>query len=125
MTTINERINAILQTLYGGNATVMAKSTFIKRTTINSITGPDEASPRFDVLSKIGEISSPRISMEWLIRGTGNMLLDEISASTTVNSNNENTNINDGDTISRLIALLEEKDKQINNLMEIIKKKKL
>ena len=59
----------------------------------------------FDVIAKIGEISSPRISMEWLVRGIGDML-------------------------SRLVGLVEakdkqlaEKDKQINTLLEIIKAK--
>ena len=66
--TINQRIKAVLDTIYGGNVTAMAKGTYIKRTTINSIVGPSETSPGFDVIAKIGEISSPRISMEWLVR---------------------------------------------------------
>lgn len=38
--TINQRIKAVLDTVYGGNVTAMAKGTYIKRTTINSIVGP-------------------------------------------------------------------------------------
>ena len=71
---VNNRIRDILKEVFHGNVTAMAKSTSIARTTINSIVGSDEVTPRFDVLKRIGEISSPRISMEWLIRGTGGMI---------------------------------------------------
>ena len=75
--TINQRINAILDTVYGGNVTAMEKGAYIPRTTINSIVGSSKTSPGFNVIAKIGEISSPRISMEWLVRGVGDMFLDE------------------------------------------------
>lgn len=35
--TINERIKHVLDTLYKGNVTAMAKATYIKRTTLSSI----------------------------------------------------------------------------------------
>jgi len=120
--TINERIKAILDTYYSGNTTAMAKATYIKRTTLNSITGADEVSPRYEVLKNIAELSSPKISMEWLIRGVGDMELRDDDKSIVIrkNSDNRNTSINDGDTINRLLALLEEKDKQINKLIDKI-----
>lgn len=120
--TINERIKAILDTYYKGNTTAMAKATYIKRTTLNSITGADEVSPRYEVLKNIAELSSPKISMEWLIRGVGDMELSEESKPVEIkkNSDNRNTSINDGDTINRLLALLEEKDKQITKLIDKI-----
>lgn len=120
--TINERIKAILDTYYSGNTTAMAKATHIKRTTLNSITGADEVSPRYEVLKNIAELSSPKISMEWLIRGVGDMELRDDDKSIVIrkNSDNRNTSINDGDTINRLLALLEEKDKQINKLIDKI-----
>jgi len=120
--TINERIKAILDTYYNGNTTAMAKATYIKRTTLNSITGADEVSPRYEVLKNIAELSSPKISMEWLIRGVGDMELRDDDKSIVIrkNSDNRNTSINDGDTINRLLALLEEKDKQINKLIDKI-----
>ena len=121
--TINLRIKAILDTVYKGNVTAMAKGTFIKRTTINSIIGPSETTPGYDIIAKIGEVSSPRISMEWLVRGAGDMFLDEKdSIKYQVNT----------DTLSRLLALvetkdkqIEEKDKQINSLLEILKNTKV
>lgn len=132
--TINQRIKAVLDTVYHGNVTAMAKGSFIKRTTINSIVGPSETTPGFDVIAKIGEISSPRISMEWLVRGVGDMFLDEkdtIIYNSGINGdNNANNTVNDSDMFSRLVGLVEakdkqlqEKDKQINTLLEIIKAK--
>ena len=130
--TINERIKHILDTLYKGNTTAMAKATNVKRTTLGSSVGTDGNSPGFDVIMKIAGIPSPRISMEWLIRGVGEMFIDEKDAIkysvNTVNSHNENANINDTDTINRLLSMLEAKDKQmeakesqVNTLLEIIK----
>lgn len=130
--TINERIKHILDTLYKGNTTAMAKATNVKRTTLGSIVGTDGNSPGFDVIMKIAGITSPRISMEWLIRGVGEMFIDEKDAIkysvNTVNSHNENANINDTDTINRLLSMLEAKDKQmeakenqVNTLLEIIR----
>lgn len=60
-------------------------------------------------------------NFEWLKYGDGEMFSNPPRAnSATINSNNENSNINDGDTISRLLSLLEEKDKQIDKLLQII-----
>lgn len=129
--TINLRIKAVLDTVYSGNVTAMAKGTFIKRTTINSIVGPSETTPGFDVIAKIGEISSPRISMEWLIRGVGEMFLyEKDSIKYQINNSLNNGSVNDSDTLNRLLGLveskdkqIEEKDKQINTLLDIIKNK--
>lgn len=133
LATINQRIKAVLDTVYGGNVTAMAKGTYIKRTTINSIVGPSETSPGFDVIAKIGEISSPRISMEWLVRGVGDMFLDEKdSIKYQINSGSNNSPVNDTDTLNRLLALveakdsqIEQKDKQINTLLSIIQNNKV
>ena len=133
--TINQRIKAVLDTIYGGNVTAMAKGTYIKRTTINSIVGPSETSPGFDVIAKIGEISSPRISMEWLVRGVGDMFLDEkdsIKYQINSGSNINNSPVNETDTLNRLHtkveakdSQIEQKDKQINTLLSIIQNNKV
>lgn len=64
----------------------------------------------------------PDLNLEWLITGEGEML--KLPSSTespaTINSHNANSHINDGGTIDRLLALLEEKDRQINQLLQII-----
>lgn len=60
-------------------------------------------------------------SFEWLKYGEGEMFSKgDKSSATAINSHNENTNINDSDTINRLLALLEEKDAQIARLLGII-----
>lgn len=120
---INERIKAVLCEIYKGNVTAMAQATNIKRTTLNSIIGSDGVSPRYEILRNIADISSPRISMEWLIRGTGPMLLSDSREVRSENSNNKNTNINDSETLGKLLSMLEEKDKQINKLLELMKTK--
>lgn len=106
----------------------MAKSTCIKRTTINNIIGAAETSPGFEVLKRLSEIQTPKLSMEWLVRGVGDMILADSEKVVTVNSHNENTNINDTDTLSHLLSMIEtkdkqieEKDKQINSLLEVLK----
>ena len=124
-TTINQRIKAVLDTVYGGNVTAMAKGTYIKRTTINSIVGPSETSPGFDVIAKI----------EWLVRGVGDMFLDEkdsIRYQINSGSNITNSPVNDSDTLNRLLALveakdsqIEQKDKQINILLNILQNSKV
>ena len=133
--TINERIKHVLDTLYKGNVTAMSKATYIKRTTLSSIVGADGNTPGFDVIMKIAEISSHRISMEWLIRGTGDMFLDEkdsIKYQINSGSNINNSPVNDTDTLNRLLALveakdsqIEQKDKQINTLLSIIQNNKV
>lgn len=136
--TINERIKHVLDTLYKGNVTAMAKATYIKRTTLSSIVGADGNTPGFDVIMKIAEISSHRISMEWLIRGSGAMVLGEKETTPLVDNSGSNnrihdvSNINNGDTINRLLALvetkdsqIEQKDKQINTLLNILQNNKV
>lgn len=127
--TINERIKHILDTLYKGNVTAMAKATYIKRTTLSSIVGADGNTPGFDVIMKIAEITSHRVSMEWLIRGVGDMFLVDKETTTLVNNSGSNnhihdvSNINNADTINRLLSIVEQKDKQISTLLDILKQK--
>ena len=133
--TINERVKHVLDTLYKGNVTAMSKTTCIKRTTLSSIICADGNKPGFDVIKKIADITSPRISMEWLVRGVGDMFLDEKdSLKYQINSgtNISNSPVNDSETLNRLLALIEtkdkqieEKDKQINSLLEVLKNTKV
>lgn len=133
-TTVNERIKLIADKLYNGNITAMAKATFISRTTINSIIGEKEVSPGYDVIRKIAEISSPKIKLDWLITGVGDMFVEASDKNVSVAQNNTNSNIgsqiNDSAVIMKLLAQLEEKDrqisardKQITDLIEILKSK--
>ncbi len=82
--------------------------------------------PKEQQLVKILQ-SAPDLNRVWLLTGEGDMLVSpdaDNDSSVTVNSHNRNSTINDGDTIKQLLSLLEEKDKQINTLLNIIQKAK-
>lgn len=74
-TIVNERIKEIIDVVFKGNITSMARASFISRTTLSSIIGGKMVTPGYDVIRRIAEMSSPRISLEWLISGEGQMLL--------------------------------------------------
>lgn len=78
---VNQRISLILKEMYGGNVTQMARGTLIARTTLNSIIGPKEVLPGFDVIKRIGE-ASPRISLDWLMYGKGEMKAKDVYTET-------------------------------------------
>ena len=71
--TVNERIREIINTFYNGNVTAFAKASFVSRTTLNSIIGTKEVNPGYEVIRNIGEISSPKINLRWLVSGKGDM----------------------------------------------------
>ena len=51
----------------------MAKATYVSQYTLNSI-AREEATPDYDIIRRILEMSSPQISVDWLITGNGNMI---------------------------------------------------
>jgi hypothetical protein len=71
------------------------------------------------LLSKFLETYSS-VSAEWLMRGIGSMYAADGRVGSENIANNNNSQINAGDTINRLVSLLEEKDKQINQLLQIL-----
>lgn len=74
------------------------------------------------LLSKFLE-TYPSVSAEWLMRGIGSMYAADGHVGGENIANNNNSQINAGDTINRLVSLLEEKDKQINQLLQILASK--
>ena len=74
------------------------------------------------LLSKFLE-TYPSVSAEWLMRGVGSMYAADGRVGGENIANNNNSQINAGDTINRLVSLLEEKDKQINQLLQILASK--
>lgn len=74
------------------------------------------------LLSKFLE-TYPSVSAEWLMRGVGSMFAADGRVGSENIANNNNSQINAGDTINRLVSLLEEKDKQINQLLQILASK--
>lgn len=71
---INSRIETICNTYFDGNATKMAKTCFVSRTTLLSIIGNQQSAPGYETLRRIIDMSSPRISIDWLLTGRGDML---------------------------------------------------
>lgn len=71
---INARIKTICDEVFHGNLSQMAKSTFISRTTLISIIGDQQSSPGYEVLRKIVEMSTVKISETWLLTGEGEMI---------------------------------------------------
>lgn len=72
---INSRIQAICNECFGGNVTKMAKASFVSRTTLLSITGEQQSAPGYETLRRIIDMSSPRINIDWLLTGRGEMVL--------------------------------------------------
>lgn len=73
MTTINERIQHIINHLYGGNTRQFASNTRINYHTVRNVIGERQSKPSSDMLEAI--ISSiESISATWLLTGKGEML---------------------------------------------------
>lgn len=131
--TVNKRIKQIAATLYDGNISAMAKATFINRTTLSSILGEKEVAPGYDVIRKIAEISSPKINLEWLIVGSGDMFITSLHKESALSGRIEvnscmRCDMKENTIVFRLIEQLEEKDrqiaardKQISELIDIIR----
>ena len=67
------RIKEISDKVFKGDITEMAKASYISKAQITRLINNDEQ-PNYDVIRKIAEISSPKINIEWLITGEGEML---------------------------------------------------
>lgn len=72
---INSRIQAICDECFGGNVTKMAKASLVSRTTLLSIMGEQQSAPGYETLRRIIDMPSPRINIDWLLTGRGEMVL--------------------------------------------------
>ena len=75
--TVNERIKKIAEKLYGDNISAMAAALCVKRSTLQDIVAGKQSKPGYEIIRQIAEISSPKISLDWLILGVGNMFASE------------------------------------------------
>lgn len=76
---INERIITILEKVYNGNASNMARDLDIKRSTLGSLINPPYCSPSYEILERIAKNASYKINKDWLLTGEGYMI-DEIES---------------------------------------------
>lgn len=87
--TINERFDAIIKVLFAGNKRAFALHVGISPTVVENVVGARKGKPSFDVLEKV--CANANISAEWLLLGTGNMIMDmfEIRKSMTFHSDDK------------------------------------
>lgn len=74
---INSRIHEICQKAFGGNLTQMAKVSYVSRTTLLSIIGDQQSAPGYETLRRIIDMNKPRINVDWLLTGRGEMFAQE------------------------------------------------
>lgn len=72
-TTIIERIQEIINTLYKGNKSLFAKDIEVSPTVIENIVGKRQGNPSFGVLQKI-KFANDNIDSDWLLIGKGQMI---------------------------------------------------
>lgn len=125
---INERFEAIIQTLYGGNKRAFAKAVCVSPTVIENVVGSRRGKPSYDVLYKV--CANANISAEWLLCGKGDMMTKSTeSINIKVMGPNEpqpdpykTTQFNSDNQMSEVISVLSAqivaKDETIRNLRE-------
>lgn len=78
--TINDRFEAIICDLYGGNNAAFAKAIGVAPTVIQNVIGKRKGKPSFDVLAKVCALAN--INAEWVMTGHGRMLKSSSSSPT-------------------------------------------
>ena len=117
-TNMKERLKQLID-YYGISTNLFSQKIGVSEGTIRKIL-TQNTTIRSDTLEKISQ-NFTDISMDWLITGRGEMLLN--------NPQHWGDSANNCDNISRLITILQdtlvEKDKQIDRLLSIIEQKKM
>lgn len=72
--TINERFDAIIKVLFGGNKRAFAQHVGVSPTVVENVVGTRQGKPSFDFLEKV--CANANISAEWLLMGKGEMVMD-------------------------------------------------
>ena len=113
------------------NPTSLAKKSGVNQKTLNNQINSDTSVSVGTIL--LVAKAFPSISMEWLIRGEGDMFLPSTQGAPVCNSGingdrNINNTVNDSEMLNRLLDSLEakdrqlaEKDNQIASLLSLIK----
>ena len=85
-TSINERIKYIVDTFFKGNTTQMAKSVFVKQSTLRDIVGERNSAPSFETMKQIVDSASLNINPAWLLTGQGEVQTSENQSETSSTS---------------------------------------
>ena len=116
--TVCDRLNAVLKSKrYTINA--LSKEINIKTRTLNNQLSGTTALTA-DTVCAIAEMF-PDVSAEWLLRGIGGML--RVNEPHVLQVNDAGDNIQGSIINSQLIEMLQEKDRQIAKLIDIIERK--
>lgn len=73
MSSINQRIQAVINEMFNGNVSEFERSSGIKPYTVKNIVGSRQTKPSYDVLESIIR-NNVQISSDWLLTGEGDML---------------------------------------------------
>ena len=79
MSSINERINMIVEQLFNGNVSAFARAIDVSQSTLKDIVGGRLNKPSYSILEKISSVDGLNISLDWLIAGKGEMLKSQIN----------------------------------------------
>ena len=72
MSTINERIQCIINERFEGNTSAFCRSVDVKQPTMNTIIGERQSKPSFEIISSIANADALKgLSLDWLISGKG------------------------------------------------------
>ncbi len=77
-TTVNKRIDLLIQHLTRGKQRQFAEKTNVIPGTLNSIIGTRQSTPSAEILEKIA-VAYPQINSEWLLKGQGEMFKDALA----------------------------------------------
>lgn len=92
---VNERIKCIVDECFDGNVSAFARAIDISQSTLKDIVGGRFSKPGYDVLEKILSAETLFISPDWLMKGKGDMITQNINQ-----TNEHGDNINAGRDIS-------------------------
>lgn len=99
--TIQDRIQYIIDHYFKQSPTALAKKANINRTTLNAILGPQGSVPGYEVIRKLVSMEYPKINLNWLILGEGDMEVQEDQSSHHIQSG-DNNQLLDGNAIRYL-----------------------
>lgn len=138
MTSINDRIQIIIDTVYNGNKSMFAKAIGVTPSLVDGIVGKRQSAPSFKVLCDIYTIVN--VNPDWLLLGDGNMFDNASKIQPSYEFKNNGHNIvgssnnkigslngigtDNSEISSNLFELLKKKDEQIEKLLSIIEKLK-
>ena len=109
---VNERIKCIVDECFDGNVSAFARAIDISQSTLKDIVGGRFSKPGYDVLEKILSAESLFISPDWLMKGKGDMITQNVNQ-----TNEHGDNIN---TASGNISVNKTNDENIKALKDRI-----